>query len=185
MSPSRRKGGSPGRRSEAAAGADGAGSRCANKEAGPRSGASQGLAGRGGGPGGYPGRSRDRDVARPARRRRCGKARTRPPDASFRKTVCAERSVFVETVFLSAHPGEGPGAPPRLPLNLPRRRGGARPLACVIPGKPARKGGLIRADSAARTPVPNPRSHCEAPCRKPVHPVPTPGQRCHPANAPG
>ena len=68
--------------------------------------------------GGYPGRSRDRVVARPARRRRCGKARTRPPDASFRKTSRAERSAFVETVFLSTHPGEGPGAPPSLPTPL-------------------------------------------------------------------
>ena len=107
-----------------------------DRDRGPPKGSPAGVEDRGG----YPGRSRDRDVARPARRRRCGKARTRPPDASFRKTVCAERSVFVETVFLSAHPGEGPGAPPRLPLDLPRLRGGARPLACAIPGKPARKG---------------------------------------------
>ena len=89
-----------------------------DRDRGPPKGSPAGVEGRGG----YPGRSRDRDVARPARRRRCGKARTRPPDASFRKTVCAERSVFVETVFLSAHPGEGPGAPPCLPHPTGNRR---------------------------------------------------------------
>ena len=79
-------------------------------------------------------------VARPARRRRCGKARTRPPDASFRKTSRAERSAFVETVFLLSSPGEGPGASPSLPLDLPRPRGGARSHDRVIPGKRARRG---------------------------------------------
>ena len=97
-----------------------------DRDRGPPKGPPAGVEARGG----YPGRSRDRDVARPARRRRCGKARIRPPDASFRKTVCAERSVFVETVFLSAHPGEGPGAPPRLP-NFPAAMPG-RAFACPV-----------------------------------------------------
>ena len=93
------QGGSLGRRSEAAAGADGAGSRCANRGAGPGPVASGGSAGRGGGPGGIPRPFEDCLVGQPARRRRCGKARTRPPDASFRKTSRAERLSFAETVF--------------------------------------------------------------------------------------
>jgi len=34
-------------------------------------------------------------------------------------------------------------------------------------------------------PTTNPQNHRKTACPKPVHPVPTPGQRCHPANAPG
>ncbi len=126
-SPSRRKnrphnpprpvapGGSLGRRTEAAAGAEGAG--LAVKAAGPdRTGDLLRVIRPGWRTGGdtqvVPGIG---IVARPARRRRCGKARTRPPDASFRKTVRAERSSFAETVLKLSHPGEGPGAPPCLP----------------------------------------------------------------------
>ena len=90
--------------------------------------------------GGYPGRSRTASSGSPARRRRCGKAPTRPPDASFRKTSRAERLSFAETVFLFNHPGEGPDAPPCLPFDLPRLRGGARPHDFVIPGQRARRG---------------------------------------------
>jgi len=116
LPPSRRTGGSLGRRSEAAAGADGAGvRRCKPGEPDRRRGLLR-VACPGWRTGGdtqvVPGIG---IVARPARRRRCGKAITPPPDASFRKTSRAERLSFAETVFLSAHPGEGPGAPPCLP----------------------------------------------------------------------
>ena len=43
------------------------------------------------GRGGYPTGPGKAPPAPPARRGRCGKARTRPPDASSRKTVCAGR----------------------------------------------------------------------------------------------
>ncbi len=116
LPPSRRKGGSLGRRSEAAAGAVGAGVRRCEPGEPDRSGGLLRARRSGWRTGGdtqvVPGIG---IVARPARRRRCGKARTRPPDASFRITVRAERLSFAETVFLSAHPGEGPGAPPCLP----------------------------------------------------------------------
>ena len=43
------------------------------------------------GRGGYPAGPGKAPPAPPARRGRCGKARTRPPDASSRKTLCAGR----------------------------------------------------------------------------------------------
>ena len=48
----------------------------------------------------------------PARRRRCGKAITPPPDASFRKTTRAERQLSSKRYY-SSSPGEGPAL--RLP----------------------------------------------------------------------
>ena len=146
--------------------------------------------------GGDPVRPEARAASRRARGKRLRGAAPSLPDRDF--TGGSEgrpRSGFVETVTLQQHrarPGR-PAPSPTFPAAMPESEdawmeGGQWPVASgcsSVRGRAAQAAPSPPAPANHQQPTTNPQNHRKTACPKPVHPVPTPGQRCHPANAPG